>query len=289
MARVNYEEIGLSANRLPGIQPMAGTHAHQEVELNFVFAGAVTYLHRGELRRLPAGRLSVFWGAVPHSLVAVEPGSELGWITVPLAWVRGWELDARFLARLIEGEWVLAPEGFAARFPVGGWVEELSAGGAEELRGLLHELQGCLQWLARRSVRERAEGLAVGGAGEGWGPVEVMARVMAEGYLEPLTVAQVAAAARLHPNYAMTLFHRRCGITLRDYITQLRVTHAQRLLLDGDAKVADVAMESGFNTLSAFYEAFVRGVALTPRAYRARHRAGADIPARVPSGVKTEE
>ncbi len=276
MASITFQEIGLSARRSAGIQPMAGAHYHQEVELNYAFAGAVTYLHRGALRRLPAGRLAVFWGAVPHSLVAVEPGTELAWITVPLAWVRGWNLDARFLRRLVEGGWTFAPEGFAGRFPVGSWVDELAAGKTEDVPGLLHELQGCLHWLARRTAHERGAG--AGGraaADEGWRPVEVMARMMAERYLEPLTVAQVAAAARLHPNYAMTLFRRRCGITLRDYLAQLRVTHAQRLLLDGDAKVTDVALESGFNTLSAFYEAFTRRVGLTPRAYRARHRTGA--------------
>jgi len=55
---------------------------------------------------------------------------------------------------------------------------------------------------------------------------------MAERYLKPVTMT---AAARRHPNYAMALFRRRCGITVSDYLTQLRVTHAQRLLLDGDA------------------------------------------------------
>jgi len=39
---------------------------------------------------------------------------------------------------------------------------------------------------------------------------------MAERYLKPVTMT---AAARLHPNYAMALFRRRCGITMRDYLT----------------------------------------------------------------------
>lgn len=98
---------------------------------------------------------------------------------------------------------------------------------------------------------------------------------MAERYLKPVTMT---AAARLHPSYAMALFRRRCGITVRDYLTQLRVTHAQRLLLDGDAKVTDVALERGFGALCAFDDAFTRRVGLTPRAYRARYRTAKSLP-----------
>lgn len=258
--------LGYAAGRETPPRPMGVYHHHQEIELNFVFAGGVTYLRGGAAWRLGAGRLAVFWGATPHSLVTVEPGTDFGWITLPLAAVRGWAPGARFLGALLGGAVQLAPEGGAERFPVAAWIEELRGTQGAAPRGLTLELQGCLCWMAEHATTRarRAE------AETGLGPVEAMARVMAERYQEPLDVARIAKAAGLHPNYAMNLFKRRCGLTIRDYLAQLRLTHAQRRLLEGDAKITEVALESGFATLSAFYEAFTRRVGMTPRAYRAR-------------------
>ncbi len=271
--RLSIEQFGLAARRLTPPKPMGRIHHHHEVELNYVFAGEVTYLHRGSTRRLGPGRLAVFWGAVPHSLVAVAPGSDMAWITLPLAAVRGWGLDPRFLRRLLEGEWCVAPAGSENRFPVASWVAELATARDASGPGLRHELQGCLWWLASRAVPTPERRRAADETEAGLRPVEAMARVMAERYQEPLDVATIAAAAGLHPNYAMTLFKRRCGLTLRDYLAHLRVTHAQRRLLEGSAKVADIALECGFATLSAFYDTFTRRVGMPPRAFREKFAA----------------
>lgn len=270
MAELSLEQFGFAAMRLTPPAPMRRIHHHHEIELNFVFAGEVTYLHRGATRRLEAGRLAVFWGAVPHSLVDVTPGTDMAWITLPLAAVRGWGLAARFMRRLLEGQWILAPSGSGTRFPVAAWVDEIATGRkpAAADPGLRHELQGCLWWMSARAPAKTRDAARESGAG--LGPVETMARVMAERYQEPVDVAAIAAMAGLHPNYAMNLFKKRCGLTIRGYLAQLRVTHAQRRLLESDAKIADVALESGFATSSAFYETFTRQVGMTPRAFRTK-------------------
>ena len=59
-------------------------------------------------------------------------------------------------------------------------------------------------------------------------------------------------------------------MTIRDYLLQYRITHAQRLLLTTDDKVIDVALASGFSSQSSFYAAFVRQVKTTPQAFRRR-------------------
>nr|BFF26539.1 hypothetical protein GCM10025732_45040 [Glycomyces mayteni] len=50
-----------------------------------------------------------------------------------------------------------------------------------------------------------------------------MVRHLAEHFREPLTVADVAAAARLHPNYAMTHFRKIVRTTVIDYLTRCRL------------------------------------------------------------------
>ena len=98
--------------------------------------------------------------------------------------------------------------------------------------------------------------------------VERLAAFMAGHYRESLSVARITQAVGLHPNYAMQLFKQRCGMGMWEYLTRLRISHAQRLLLTTPWKVGRIALESGFASPSRFYEAFVRVSGCTPRDYR---------------------
>ena len=239
-------------------------HYHAEVELNYLVSGEVTYLYQGRLERIGSGRLAMFLGSAPHSLIAVSPGSRMAWLTIPLAWVMSWRLPPAALKRLLTGKWLVAPEGSDGRFAVTAWAQELS-GASKPGRRLLLEIEACVLWLSEQasdalpSVDDSEGALRV---------VAAMARYMAENYLESLSVSTVAASARVHPNYAMRIFRLRTGVTIKDYISQLRVTHAQRILLTSDTKVVDVALASGFETSSVFYAAFGRWVGMAPDHYR---------------------
>lgn len=99
--------------------------------------------------------------------------------------------------------------------------------------------------------------------------MEGILEFLAANYREALTVGDIAKAARLHPKYLLALFRGACRMTLWEYVVRLRLAHAQRLLLTTDRTVADIAFDAGFNSLSAFYEAFRKYVpAGTPAAFR---------------------
>ena len=76
----------------------------------------------------------------------------------------------------------------------------------------------------------------------------------------------------LHPNYAMALFRGTFGATLVKYITQLRLSHAQRLLVTTGDLILNIALTSGLGSLSRFNEAFRQAFSCTPREYRRLHR-----------------
>ena len=69
-------------------------------------------------------------------------------------------------------------------------------------------------------------------------------------------------------NHAMRLFRRITGATIRQYVTQHRISHAQRLLASTDRKMTDIAGEAGFNSPTRFHAAFRRFVGQTPARYR---------------------
>jgi len=278
-ADVHFETFGFNSGLLSPVQPMGEIHFHHEVELNYLFRGRVTYLQRGGMHELTPHRLAVFWGSTPHNLVSADPDTEMAWITVPLSWIWMWELPEKFTQMLMEGHWWLAPKsGMDHRFPIRAWVEEMAGATPLRQRALFLELQACLLWMAEHSKlcsTHRQSALAA--QGEHLRHIETMARYMTEQFREDLNIAAIAAAAGLHPNYAMPLFRQHCGITIRNYLVQLRLAHAQRLILTTNQKMIDVALASGFHSLSSFYEAFSKVVKETPQAFRKQMQMGGSI------------
>jgi AraC-like DNA-binding protein len=95
-----------------------------------------------------------------------------------------------------------------------------------------------------------------------------MARFVAENHAGPLRVRDVAEHVGLHPNYAMTLFRKRYGLTLSTYLTRLRICQAQNLLISTHWDTSRIALETGFGSTSRFYEAFNQVSGRTLRQYR---------------------
>ncbi len=247
-------------------------HQHNELEFNLVMRGTMTYLFGGELRVVEAGAWLLFWGALPHVLVAAEPETECLWLTVPLEDALRLQLPERLIARVLHG-WQLLGRDPADRRLFQRWFEDFASNDPERRRILELELEARLRRLAlglghlpsgRRVLRSQKRGSASAAIS--------LASIISVRYLEPLTLPEIAAAANLHVNYAATLFKKTFGMTMLEYLTQHRLAHAQRLLVTTETDILSIAFESGFQSASAFYAAFGRGTGQTPLAYRRSKR-----------------
>lgn len=78
-----------------------------------------------------------------------------------------------------------------------------------------------------------------------------------------------AHAAAMSPEAFSRFFHRHLGKTFQDYVTDLRVAEACRLLLDTDLTVAEICFKAGFNNIANFNRHFLRRKRMSPREYRA--------------------
>jgi len=249
-------------------------HRHNEVELNFILRGAMTYLFGGRVVKIPRGRLGLFWAPIPHRADA-EPQTAMHWLCVPLGWLMQRSLPEGFVQRLLRGEVLVDSDDANEREDerlFERWAEDLRSGG-ERRQAMLLELEARLRRLSL--TVDAAPDLPKRGrvsAGE-MGKAERMAGYIAEHYGKDLSIADVAVAVGLHPNYAMTLFKKTMGVSLLEYVTQHRLSHAQRLLATTDAKMLEIAMDAGFGSSSRFYAAFQKGCGCSPRVYRARLRA----------------
>jgi AraC family transcriptional regulator, melibiose operon regulatory protein len=142
-------------------------------------------------------------------------------------------------------------------------------------RAVLLELKARLLRLAasaRQPTRDQAAPRGVLTAGGEAPTSERMATFIARHYMDAIGLAEVAREVELHPDYAASLFRKGFGVTPTRFILQHRVSHAQRMLVTSEAKVLEVAMESGFGSLSRFNAAFRQLCGCSPREYRAIHR-----------------
>jgi len=73
---------------------------------------------------------------------------------------------------------------------------------------------------------------------------------------EPINLDLAAAKAGFSKFHFTRLFKEFTGMTFQNYLNQQRVTKAERLLLDRNLSIMDVAMNSGFNSISTFTRVF---------------------------------
>ncbi|MFD2328906.1 response regulator [Cohnella sp. GCM10020058] len=90
-------------------------------------------------------------------------------------------------------------------------------------------------------------------------------------FRQELTLAQVAEAVHLSPNYLANLFKKNAGITVNDYITQIRLAEAKRLLREEPGLlVQHVAERIGYKDGKYFTKLFKREVGMNPSEFRDR-------------------
>jgi AraC-like DNA-binding protein len=89
-------------------------------------------------------------------------------------------------------------------------------------------------------------------------------------YATRLSLPEAAALAGLSRPQFHAVFKKATGMTLVDYLTQVRLTHAVRLLRETDRSIAEIATQVGFADQSYFDRRFRRRFGQTPRQYRGK-------------------
>ena len=285
--RVEEGSSGLWVRR--GAPPaMLSMHRHDDVEINIVLDGRLHYLFGGQSLTIREGEIAVFWAAQPHGLVDSRDG-DMCWLHVPFAQFLSWGLPESQTAPLLSAQPLIthAPE-LALRIArmaeqwgreiEGSETGETSAPTSADADGAeiaLLEIQAAVRRVLRTSSRA-AQVTPADGPGavpaERLRQVSAMAQYVRDHHRSPLRIADVAASVHLTPSHAMTVFRRTVGVTLGQYVTMCRVAEAQRLLLTTSLTVTEIAEESGFGSLSSFYEHVSAACGMTPREYRRQGR-----------------
>jgi AraC-like DNA-binding protein len=96
-------------------------------------------------------------------------------------------------------------------------------------------------------------------------------------YFEPLTIVDLAAAARLSPAHFSREFRRVFGESPHQYLLTRRLERAAALLRSTDWSVARICFAVGLESVGSFTTSFGRMFGVSPTRYRARYPSPADF------------
>jgi AraC-like DNA-binding protein len=82
--------------------------------------------------------------------------------------------------------------------------------------------------------------------------------------------SELVRITRCTRRHLSRIFHEVVGMSFRDKHTELRLVRARELLATTESKVVDVALESGFQSLSLFNLMFKRRFGMSPGKWRAK-------------------
>jgi len=252
---------------------MLKPHWHAQVEVNFVVEGSIHYFMGDHDIELQAGELCLFWGGQPHQLDDKTDDALYAGAHLPLVHFFRLRLPAEVTSRLMKGGVLLtSATDEADRVNFARWYRSARRGSPAEAQHVVDEL-------LLRIERIRFDPYQIVGddeivresEGADQQSSRAVARIcdfIAANFLHDIDSMDIAAAAGLHPKYAMSVFKKSTGMTMNEYVTLLRLSYAQARLLQEEASVLHVAMESGFGSLSAFNKAFRKIAGKSPSDFR---------------------
>lgn len=89
-------------------------------------------------------------------------------------------------------------------------------------------------------------------------------------YKENLNLNLIADVFFISPNYLSSLFNENNNISFSNFVRNLRVAEAKKILMTTDMKVKDISKKVGYKNNSYFVNIFTKNVGMTPNEYRGK-------------------
>lgn len=251
---------------------MTAPHWHDHIEMNLLLEGDMTYLFNGRQERVEAGRLVVFWAAIPHQTIAVTENAPLVCIYLPLAEFLALPIDRDARQSIMQGRFLAQRDQETADFIlIPRWEQEWRSGRATRRRLVAEEVRLRLRRLVLDSAEMNpfeAAALPVSLASHAVRHVEQLIDLINSRYADPISIPGLARLAGMHASTANKAFREVMGMSVNEYLTRYRIARAMQRLTDTDDPVLQIGFDCGFGSSSRFYEIFKQRTGTTPRHFR---------------------
>jgi AraC-like DNA-binding protein len=238
--------------------------------LAHVGSGISYWQERNETREVPEGSTLVF-SAESRGMVRASQLSEvaISYFCVETEKLPGLlSLREQHFLNQAAGQKSLAARVLSPDSPISREFKDLHpnpGAGASAMRlRLLQLFMGAFDW---ESERDSAAPEAWMGGRERFR--QVLNQMAAAQFVE-LSLADLAPMMSCSPRHVNRLFREELGASFREKQMEMRLAKACELLATSDAKVVEVALESGYQSSSVFSELFKRRFGVSPGQWRRR-------------------
>lgn len=259
---------------------MDAPHWHGHIEGNFLTGGTMTYVIDDQVVEIPEGRLVLFWAGIPHQLTAVtareDAAVKLANIYLPVDTFLFMPHIARLQVALLGGGLVSVPDTICSADQITRWYRDYRSNDVERTEVMKMEMNAMM----RRALLSDLDFLRppVNDPGNMRQLTSVhirhvvaMVRFIVENLARPMCNADVAAVTGLHQNYALALFTRTMRMPVKKFIIRMRLLRARAMLMESSTPITHVAEQSGFSSISQFYDHFKAAYGMPPHQMRARY------------------
>ena len=98
-------------------------------------------------------------------------------------------------------------------------------------------------------------------------PVRIIREMVAQHYMEHISLNDAAKLVDLNPVYLSVLFKKETGINFKDYVTNVRIDKAKELLRQGET-ISRIAELVGYQDTKYFSRLFAKVVGVNPTQYK---------------------
>lgn len=246
---------------------MEKMHTHGHVEVLLPDGCELTYLTQTGTFKTHDQSLHILWGQIPHRVTKVKGDGNIYIANLPLHEILSMQFPESFLSKLFTGQLIHAKQKDTMDISLfKKWISDYSSKNIQKISISKLELRCRLtrQMIDEWNYNEKHYSKP----NKQTSKLQLMIKFLAENYSEPLNVKIIASAGGVSEGYAMSLFQKKLNKNITTYLNQLRLHHAKSALIDGNDKISNIAHDSGFGSLSRFYEVFLKETGLSPSEYR---------------------
>ena len=99
-------------------------------------------------------------------------------------------------------------------------------------------------------------------------PVREAQKYIQANFSQPISLESISQRAGFNPSYFSALFKKETGMNFLEYLSDVRIKEAKRLLADLRKTIADVSEEVGYSDVKHFSKLFTRITGIHPSKYR---------------------
>jgi len=107
--------------------------------------------------------------------------------------------------------------------------------------------------------------------------IDTVFQFILKNYKNEIYIEEIAEKLNMSIASFSRYFKHHTRKTFYNYVTEIRISHACRLLMEGNYSISEICYQSGFENLSNFYRHFKKHTGLIPKEYKCRFLSGSQV------------